>query len=101
MKSLYENNKHHYPDISGVLERLFEGVFREKMNNIFQYFNKRIKFFTWWDLKLAQLAAMIVMLILIKLIPAVTKINYIWLIIALILVSIRLFYVMFFKSQKK
>ncbi|MBC8312890.1 MAG: hypothetical protein H8E33_01400 [Candidatus Cloacimonetes bacterium] len=71
------------------------------MANIFQYFNRRIKFFTLFDIKLAQTASMIVMIILIKLIPDITKIDWTWLIIALILVSIRLFYLMFFKSEKR
>ncbi|MBL7108362.1 MAG: hypothetical protein ISS38_03610 [Candidatus Cloacimonetes bacterium] len=75
------------------------------MDNIFQYFNRRIKFFTLFDIKLAQIASMIVMIILIKLIPDITKIveeiDLTWLIIALILVSIRLFYLMFFKSEKR
>jgi hypothetical protein len=30
MKSLYENNKHHYPDTSGMLDRLFEDDFKMK-----------------------------------------------------------------------
>ncbi|NQV17996.1 MAG: hypothetical protein HQ534_05575 [Armatimonadetes bacterium] len=63
-----------------------------------KFFNKRIRFFTIWDIKLAQLCAMLVIIILIKLIPAITSLSYWWYIILLILAAIRPLYIMFFKK---
>ena len=36
LKSLFENNKHHYPDISGVLDRLFESYLHMKHKSVNQ-----------------------------------------------------------------
>ncbi len=63
-----------------------------------KFFNKRIRFFTIWDIKLIQLCAMLVIIILIKLIPEITSLGYWWYIVLLILVAIRPVYVMFFKK---
>jgi len=66
---------------------------------LINYFNKRLKeHFTIWDIKLAQLAAMLLLIILIKLIPEIISLDYWIYIIALILVAIRLLYVMFIKK---
>ncbi|HHE37354.1 MAG TPA: hypothetical protein ENL20_02140 [Candidatus Cloacimonetes bacterium] len=63
-----------------------------------KFFNERIKFFSIFDIKLAQLTAMLVMIILIKLIPQIITLDYWIYILALIIVSIRPLYVMFFKK---
>ena len=60
-------------------------------------FNKRIRFFTIWDIKLIQLCAMLVIIILIKLIPEITSLSYWWYIVLLVLAAIRPIYLMFFK----
>ncbi len=52
-----------------------------------------------FDLKLAQIAAALVMWIVIKLFPVLTKVDYIWLVIPIVLISIRLFYVVFAKKE--
>ncbi|MDP8227736.1 MAG: hypothetical protein P9L89_08880 [Candidatus Celaenobacter polaris] len=67
--------------------------------NIIQYFNKRIKLMDILDLKLAQIVAALVMWIVIKIFPVLTKVDYIWLIIPIILISIRLFYIVFAKKE--
>ena len=51
------------------------------------------------DLKLAQIVAALVMWIVIKIFPVLTKVDYIWLIIPIILISIRLFYIVFAKKE--
>ncbi len=67
--------------------------------NIIQYFNKRIKLMNIFDLKLAQIAAALAMWILIKIFPVLAKVDYIWLIIPIVLISVRLFYVVFAKKE--
>lgn len=67
--------------------------------NIIQYFNKRIKLMDILDLKLAQIVAALVMWIVIKIFPVLTKVDYILLIIPIILISIRLFYIVFPKKE--
>ncbi len=64
---------------------------------IIKNFNKRIRFFTIWDIKLIQLCAMLVIIILIKLIPEITSLSYWWYIVLLVLAAIRPIYLMFFK----
>jgi len=66
--------------------------------NIIQYFNKRIKLMSIFDLKLAQIAAALVMWVMIKIFPVLTKVDYIWLVIPIVLIVIRLFYVVFAKK---
>ncbi|MDP8269547.1 MAG: hypothetical protein P9L97_12555 [Candidatus Tenebribacter davisii] len=64
-----------------------------------EYFNKRLKeYFTIWDIKLAQIAAMFLLIILIKLIPEIITLNYWVYIVGLIITAIRLFYVLFIKK---
>lgn len=67
--------------------------------NIIQFFNKRIKLMNILDLKLAQIVAALVMWIVIKIFPVLTKVDYILLIIPIILISIRLFYIVFAKKE--
>ncbi|MDP8202373.1 MAG: hypothetical protein P9M11_09595 [Candidatus Tenebribacter burtonii] len=64
-----------------------------------EYFNKRFKeYFTIWDIKLAQIAAMFLLIILIKLIPEIITLNYWVYIVGLIIPAIRLLYVLFIKK---
>jgi len=64
-----------------------------------EYFNKRFKeYFTIWDVKLAQIAAMFLLIILIKLIPEIITLNYWVYIVGLIITAIRLLYVLFIKK---
>jgi len=67
--------------------------------NIIQYFNKRIKLMSVFDFKLAQIVAALAMWIVIKIFPLLTKIDYVWLIIPIVLISIRLFYIVFAKKE--
>ncbi|MEA2096601.1 MAG: hypothetical protein U9P73_07925 [Candidatus Cloacimonadota bacterium] len=63
------------------------------------FFNNRVKeHFTIMDVKLAQLAAMFVLIILIKLIPEIISLNYWIYIVGAILAAIRPLYVMFIKK---
>ena len=63
------------------------------------YFNDRLKnYFTLWDIKLAQLAAMFMLIILIKLIPQIISLDY-WVYIAgAILTASRPLYLTFIKK---
>jgi len=67
--------------------------------NIIQFFNKRIKRMNIFDLKLTQIAAALVMWIVIKLFPVLAKVDYVWLIIPIMPIAIRLFYVVFAKKE--
>ena len=64
-----------------------------------KFFNNRIKeYFTIIDIKLAQFAAMFVLIILIKLIPEIISLNYWVYIVGAILTAIRPMYVTFIKK---
>ena len=65
---------------------------------LLQYANNRVKKFNIFDLKLAQLAGIFVVLILVKLIPDIMKINIWWFIVLLVLSAIRPIYVFFIKK---
>ncbi len=65
---------------------------------IISYFNQRLKLFTIWDIKLAQLAAMFVLIVLIKFIPQIITLNIWWYVVGVILSAIRPLYVMFLKK---
>ncbi|MDO9576867.1 MAG: hypothetical protein Q7J16_03200 [Candidatus Cloacimonadales bacterium] len=67
---------------------------------MFKYFNKRIKLFSIWDIKLAQIVAMCVMIVLIKLIPQITDLRFRWYILIGVVCAIRPIYVMFIKKEK-
>ncbi len=60
-------------------------------------FNKRIRFFTFWDIKLIKLCTVLITIILIKLIPEITSLSYWWYIVVLVLAAIRPIYLTFFK----
>ncbi len=67
--------------------------------SLIKYFNNRLKeHFTIWDIKLAQMAAMFLLIILIKLIPEIITLNYWVYIVGLIICAIRLLYVLFIKK---
>lgn len=64
-----------------------------------EFFNRKLKeHFTIWDIKLAQIAAMLLLIILIKLIPEIISLDYWVYIIGLILAAIRPLYVLFIKK---
>ena len=65
---------------------------------IISFFNQRLKSFTIWDIKLAQLAAMFVLIILIRFIPQIITLNIWWYVAGVILSAIRPLYVMFLKK---
>ncbi|MCD6330132.1 MAG: hypothetical protein J7M10_07290 [Candidatus Cloacimonetes bacterium] len=67
--------------------------------NIIQFFNSRIKRMGIFDLKLSQIAAALLMWIVLKLFPVLVKVDYIWLAIPIVLISIRLFYVVYVKKE--
>jgi len=67
--------------------------------SLISYFNERLKnHFTILDIKLAQMAAMFLLIIFIKLIPEIISLNYWVYIVGLIISAVRLLYVMFIKK---
>jgi len=63
------------------------------------YFNDRLKnYFTLWDIKLAQMAAMFFLIIIIKLIPEIISLDYWFYIVGAILTAIRPLYLTFIKK---
>ncbi|HHI87717.1 MAG TPA: hypothetical protein ENK03_02120 [Candidatus Cloacimonetes bacterium] len=66
---------------------------------IIDYFNKRMKLMNIFDMKLAQLASALLLWVAIKVFPVLTKVDYFWLVIPLVLIAIRLFYVFFVKKD--
>ena len=65
---------------------------------IISFFNQRLKLFTIFDIKLAQLAAMFVLMVLIKFIPQIITLNIWWYVAGAILTAIRPLYVTFLKK---
>jgi len=65
---------------------------------IISYFNQRLELFKIWDIKLAQLAAMFMLIVLIKFIPQITTLNIWWYVAGCILTGIRPIYIMFMKK---
>ncbi|RLC50164.1 MAG: hypothetical protein DRI23_07635 [Candidatus Cloacimonadota bacterium] len=64
-----------------------------------KYFNDRIKFFSIWDIKLAQIAAMCLMIILIKLFPKITSLRFRHYILITVISAIRPLYLVFLKKK--
>ena len=63
------------------------------------YFNDRLKkHFTLWDIKLAQLAGMFFLIILIKLIPEIISLDYWFYIVGAVLTASRPLYLTFIKN---
>jgi len=67
--------------------------------NIMKFFNQRVKLFSIWDVKLAQLSAIAFVLILVKLIPAVISISIWWFVAICIIAALRPIYAMFVKKS--
>ena len=66
---------------------------------IISYFNDRLKnYFTLWDIKLAQMAAMFFLIIIIKLIPEIISLNYWVYILGAIITAARPLYLTFLKK---
>ncbi len=65
---------------------------------IIRYFNNRVKKLTIFDVKLVQLCAMLVALIVVKLIPDIMAINTWWFVVLLVLSAIRPLWAFFLKS---
>ena len=65
---------------------------------IIRYFNDRVKRLTIFDVKLAQLCAIFVALILVKLIPQIMDIDIRWFVALLVLCAIRPLYAFFLKK---
>ncbi len=65
---------------------------------MFGYLNKRIKYFTLFDVKLTQMTAMCVLIILIKFIPQITSLNTWWYVAGAIIFALRPLYLVFIKK---
>ena len=66
--------------------------------NIIQFFNQRIRLFSIWDVKLAQLSAIAFVLILVKLIPEIVSISIWWFVGICVIAALRPMYAMFIKK---
>ncbi|MBN2017021.1 MAG: hypothetical protein JW794_02640 [Candidatus Cloacimonetes bacterium] len=66
---------------------------------IIDYFNNRVQRLSIFDMKLAQLASALLIWIVIKVFPVLAKVDYFWLIIPLVLIATRLFYVFYVKKE--
>jgi hypothetical protein len=66
--------------------------------NLMTCMNDRIKRFTVFDVKLAQGAAMCVILIIVKLIPQIMTMSVWWFVVLAIVFAIRPMYLMFFSK---
>ena len=66
--------------------------------NIFDFFNERVKNLTIFDVKLVQICAMCVILIIAKLIPQIMNINIWWFVVLLVICAIRPMYAFFLKK---
>jgi len=65
--------------------------------NIIGYFNEGVKKFSVFDVKLAQIAAMCLILVAAKLVPEIMNVHIGWFIALLILSALKPCYVMFLK----
>lgn len=70
---------------------------KESVMSLLKGMNERAKNFKIWDIKLAQGAAMCVMLIIAKLIPQILEISIWWLVVLAILLGIRPMYLFLHK----
>jgi hypothetical protein len=62
------------------------------------FFNERVKKLTIFDVKLVQISAMGVILIIVKLIPQIMTINISWFILLSVICAIRPMYAFYFKK---
>ncbi len=60
--------------------------------------NDRVKKLSIFDMKLVQISAMLVILIIVKLVPQIMSINIWWFVILLILCAIRPLYIFYVKK---
>ena len=66
---------------------------------ILNFFTAKIRdYFTIWDIKLIQLSAMLILIVLIKIIPQIISLNIWWYVVGAILAAIRPIYVIYFKK---
>ena len=63
-----------------------------------EIFNEKMKNLTWWDVSLVKWSCLFFTIILVKLFPALLKINYPTLIILTILAAARPLYMFWFKK---
>ena len=66
--------------------------------HIVKYFNDRVKKLTIFDVKLAQGAAMAVMLVIVKLLPSILILNIWWFVGIAIILALRPAYAFFIKA---
>jgi len=66
--------------------------------NIFDFFNQRVKRFSVWDVKLLQFFAIFLILVIVKLVPSILKINIWWFVLLGILSVLRPAYLIFIKK---
>ncbi len=71
---------------------------RRHMMGIIAYFNERVKRLSIFDIKLVQLAAMFVVLIIVKLIPRIMNVSIWWFAALAVLSAIRPVRVLFFSK---
>ena len=64
---------------------------------LIDYFNEGVKKFSVFDVKLAQIAAMCLILVVAKLVPEIMNVHVGWFITLLILSALKPCYVMFLK----
>ena len=65
------------------------------MLKLIQYFNDRVKRLSIFDVKLVQLCAMLVAVIIVKLIPQILTVDMWWLVALLVICAIRPLYVFY------
>ncbi len=65
--------------------------------DLIQYFNNRVKNFTIFDVKLAQIAAIFFALIIVKIFPEIMSLNIGWFIGLSLLFALRPVYALFIK----
>ena len=63
------------------------------------YWNRKVKQFTIWDLKLAQLWTAMWILIIVKIFPQIIQISVWWFVVIAVLCAPRLFYVLWIKKN--
>jgi hypothetical protein len=65
------------------------------------YWNRKVKQFTIWDLKLAQLWTAMWILIIVKIFPQIIQISVWWFVVIAVLCAPRLFYVLWIKKNSQ
>ena len=65
------------------------------------YWNRKVKQFTIWDLKLAQVWTAMGILIIVKIFPEIIQISVWWFVATAVLCAPRLFYVLWIKKNNQ